>query len=235
MSENANADRGIDPRHRDTGATPVYHDPVPADEPATVREALAVDGSTRLEREREAFGGMKIGSAFFGWLTATGAVVLLTALVAGAGLALGFDVAEATEQMEDDAARVGLVGSIAFLVIVLVGYFCGGYVAGRMARFNGAKQGFAVWLWAVVIGVAGALVGVIGGEELNVWDRLDGVTLPTGADELTTAGIIGLVVLAVVSLLGAVLGGVAGMRFHRRVDRTSLDDGYGAEPRAYRA
>lgn len=31
-------------------------------------------------REKEQFGGMKFGAAFFGWLTATGAAVLLTAL-----------------------------------------------------------------------------------------------------------------------------------------------------------
>jgi uncharacterized membrane protein YfcA len=30
------------------------------------------------------------------------------------------------------------------------------------------------------------------------------------------------VVVALVSLVGAMLGGLAGMRFHRRVDRTGL-------------
>ena len=35
------------------------------------------------------FGGIKIGSAFFGWLAATGMAVLLTALVAAAGTAVG--------------------------------------------------------------------------------------------------------------------------------------------------
>lgn len=34
-----------------------------------------------VSRERERFGGMKFGSAFFGWLTAMGTAVLLTALL----------------------------------------------------------------------------------------------------------------------------------------------------------
>jgi hypothetical protein len=39
-----------------------------------------------VRRQREAYGGIKFGSCFFGWLTATGTAVLLTALVAAAGL-----------------------------------------------------------------------------------------------------------------------------------------------------
>jgi len=46
---------------------------------------------------------------------------------------------------------VGWIGAIALLVVLFVAYFSGGYVAGRMARFNGLKQGLAVWVWALVI------------------------------------------------------------------------------------
>ena len=61
----------------------------------------------------------------------------------------------------------GLVGGIVLLVILFVAYYCGGYVAGRMARFHGARQGFAVWVWALVIAIVvhrwGLAVGIIGG------------------------------------------------------------------------
>ena len=40
-------------------------------------------------RQKDAFGGMKFGSCFFGWLTASGTAVLLAALVTGVGAALG--------------------------------------------------------------------------------------------------------------------------------------------------
>src|SRR4051794_27117257 len=98
-----------------------------------------------LEREKSEFGGMKFGSAFFGWLTATGTAVLLTALVAAAGAAVGLGTSggsadKAVDQANKNASTVGIVGAIALVVVLFVAYFCGGYVAGRMARFDGAKQ-----------------------------------------------------------------------------------------------
>ena len=55
-----------------------------------------------MAREKEQFGGIQIGSAFFGWLAATGMAVLLTALVAAAGTAVGLatntDVNDAVNQ-----------------------------------------------------------------------------------------------------------------------------------------
>ena len=111
----------------------------------------------------------------------------------------------------------------AVLVILFVGYLAGGYVAGRMARFSGAKQGLGVWLWAIVIAIVLAIVSAIAGAQWNVLANLDAFPrLPIGEGELTTVGIVTAVLALVVSLGGAVLGGLAGMRFHRRVDREGL-------------
>jgi hypothetical protein len=41
-----------------------------------------------IAREKEEHGGIKIGSAIFGWLSVTGMAVLLTALAAAAGTAV---------------------------------------------------------------------------------------------------------------------------------------------------
>src|SRR4051794_41604789 len=46
---------------------------------------LGLNREAVVERQKERYGGIKFGSAFFGWLTATGTAVLLTALVAPAG------------------------------------------------------------------------------------------------------------------------------------------------------
>jgi hypothetical protein len=177
--------------------------------------------------EKEQFGGVKVGSAFFGWLTATGTAVLLTALLAAAGAAVGVatgtDVDTATDQATSDPGTVGLVGGIALLVVLFVAYYCGGYVAGRMARFNGAKQGVAVWLWAIVIALLAAGAAAVAGNEYNVLGRLNSFPrVPVGEGDVSTAGIIALVGVVFVSLVGAVLGGLAGMRFHRKVDRAGL-------------
>jgi len=181
-------------------------------------------------RQKEAYGGVKVGSAFFGWLTATGTAVLLTALVAAAGAAVGVnsgasltDAATQTTQNPDTAKTVGLVGGIALLVVLLVSYFCGGYVAGRMARFNGLRQGLAVWLWAVLIAVVVAVAATVAGSKYDVLGRLNSFPrLPIGGN-VTTGGIIALAAVAVASLVGALLGGVAGMRFHRKVDQAAFE------------
>lgn len=179
-------------------------------------------------REQAEHGGVKIGSAFFGWLTATGMLVLLTSLAAAAGaafsVATGTEVSDATNATSDQVDTVGIVGGIILVVIVLVAYYCGGYVAGRMARFDGLKQGVAVWLWAIVVAIIVGIVGAIAGSEYNVLAALNGFPrLPVGEGTLTNAGIIALVAMLVTSLVGAILGGIAGMRYHRAVDRTGLD------------
>ena len=174
-------------------------------------------------REREAFGGVKIGAAFFGWLTAVGVVALLTALLAATGAALGLGVEDAEAAAEDvglSAEAIGWIGAIALLIILFVAYYCGGYVAGRMARFNGVTQGITVWLWAIVIAIVVAVLGLILGSRFDVFANLNVFPrIPVSEGELTMAGIITAILVAIASLGGAILGGKAGTHYHRKVDR----------------
>jgi len=177
--------------------------------------------------EREEHGGVKWGSALFGWLVAMGAAVLLTALATALGAALRLGTVsgaeEAEAQVRQDAETVGLVGAVVLLVVLLLAYYAGGYVAGRMARFDGARQGIAVWAWAVLVAVVVAVLGVVAGTEYDVLSRLGGFPrIPVDEGDLTVGGIVTAVLAVVVALVGAILGGLAGMRFHRRVDRTGL-------------
>jgi hypothetical protein len=206
------------PESRDTTPRDVTpRGPAPRDRTPTPREQLV--------QQRAQFGGFKFGSAFFGWLTATGTAVILTAVVAASGAAVGLgsrvsDLADGTPS--EEAAAMGWVGAIALLVILFVSYFVGGYVAGRMARFDGAKQGLAVWLWAILVAIVVAGVAVIAGSQFNVLAQVNSFPrIPVDEGDITAATAITAVLLAVISLVGAVLGGLAGMRFHRRVDRVS--------------
>ncbi|MBK6870755.1 MAG: hypothetical protein IPG94_04980 [Kineosporiaceae bacterium] len=98
-------------------------------------------------------------------------------------------------------------GGIALLVVLFVAYYCGGYVAGRMARFNGARQGLAVWVWALVIAAVVAVVGVSAGSEFNLLATLNSFPrIPIGEGELSNAGILAAAGVAVTSLVGAVAG-----------------------------
>ncbi|PRI10320.1 hypothetical protein [Leucobacter massiliensis] len=181
-----------------------------------------------LDRERERFGGFKWGSAFFGWLAAMGTAVLLTALLSaiGAGIGLGAadgDVQEAADELAANADTVSIVSAIALAVVLFIAYFCGGYVAGRMARFSGAKQGVAVWIWAVVIAIVVAVVTALAGSQFNVLGAVNGFPrIPVDEGALTATGIVTAIVVALVSLGGAIVGGLAGMRYHRRVDHAGL-------------
>jgi MFS family permease len=56
-----------------------------------------------------------------------------------------------------------------------------------------------------------------------VFQDLNLPRIPVDEGTATTAGIITLVAILVVTLLGAVLGGKLGDRYHRRVDRAGFD------------
>jgi len=181
---------------------------------------------------KEEFGGAKIGLALLGWLTATGAAVILTAFVAAAGIAIGVatstDAGSATTQATQDPKTVGIAGAIVLLVVLFVAYYCGGYVAGRMARFNGLRQGLAVWLWAVLVASVVAVLAALAGSQYDVLSKLNSFPrIPVSQGELTTGGIIALVAVAAGSLAGALLGGLVGglvgARFQRKVDKAGFD------------
>jgi hypothetical protein len=190
---------------------------VPVDGEPSMREDV-------LDREQRRFGGMKIGSAFFGWVAAMGIAVLLTAVAAAAGAAIGQGTAvDLNEALRENAGAIGIWSAVVLAVIMFIAYYCGGYVAGRMARFNGALQGLAVWLWAVVIAIIVAIVTAVAGSQYDILGNVNGFPrIPMSAADLTTAGIITAIVIALVSLGGAILGGIAGMRYHRHVDRAGL-------------
>lgn len=179
-------------------------------------------------RQRELHGGIKFGSDFFGWLAATGMVVLLAAVAGAVGLVLisvgTISTGTITSADAQNSGPMLLAAAITLVVVVLLGYLSGGYVAGRMARFDGGRQGFGVWLWAVVITLALAVAGLITGIRLGLLTRLSDLPRPGIDSSIVLVGSIatGAAVL-VFSLVGAVLGGHAGMRFHRRVDRAQLD------------
>jgi hypothetical protein len=183
----------------------------------TAREAVAA--------QRAVFGGISWGAAFFGWLSANGLAVLLIALLSAAGVALG--LARGVDTADEAAAQaetLGIGGGIAILVVLFLAYLAGGYVAGRMARFDGARQGVAVWLIGLLVVLVLAAAGAILGAQYNVLQQLNLPRIPIDEGTATTAGIVTLVAILLVTLLGALIGGTIGERYHRKVDRA----GFGA-------
>ncbi|MBE2314601.1 hypothetical protein DVA67_001335 [Solirubrobacter sp. CPCC 204708] len=171
-----------------------------------------------LQRQRDEFGGFSWGADAFGWLVAVGIATLLTALLAATGAAVGptqADTADAT----DNATTIGIAGGVALLVILLIAYYCGGYVAGRMARFNGPRQGIGVWLIGLIVTIALAAAGALLGAEYNVLSQLNLPRIPVDEGSLTTGGLIALAAVVIGTLVAALAGGKAGTHFHRKVDK----------------
>ena len=187
--------------------------------------AVELDGASRPARgnaaARDEFGGISWGSTLLGWLTAAGLTGILAGILGAAGAALalnkvGNDVSGA------EAKTIGLAGGIGLLVVLAIAYFVGGYVAGRMVRFDGARQGVGVWAWGIIAAIVVALLAAIGGSKYNVLDALNLPRINIDSGSLTTGGVIALVASLLVTLLAAVLGGKAGERYHRKVDRVAL-------------
>ena len=187
--------------------------------------AVELDGAARPARgnaaARDEFGGISWGSALFGWLTAAGLTGILAGILGAAGAALalnkvGHNVTGA------EAKTIGLAGGIGLLVVLAIAYFAGGYVAGRMVRFDGARQGVGVWAWGIIAAIVVALLAAIGGSKYNVLDALNLPRINIDSGSLTTGGVIALVASLLITLAAAVLGGKAGERYHRKVDRVAL-------------
>jgi hypothetical protein len=185
--------------------------------PSGTEGASATSGAARdaVAVQESQFGGVTWGAAFFGWLSATGLAVLLVALVSAADVALG--VTEGAS-----AGQVGLGGAVALLVVLFLSYLGGGYVAGRMARFTGIRQGLAVWLIGLVVVLLLSGAAALLGSEYSLLARLQPPRIPVGEGTATTAGLVTLAAVAAASLAGALLGGGLGTRYHRKVDRAGF-------------
>jgi len=179
-----------------------------------------LEHNERLEgRRKEEFGGVNAGAAVFGWLVAIGLTILLAGVFGAIAAAVGSNTNITQTEAERSAGTIGIATAIALLVVLMLGYYAGGYVAGRMSRFDGGRQGVGVWLVGVIVTIIAVLVGVIFDNEYDIFARVDLPSLPIPTDTATTGGLLTLAAVVVGTLLAAFVGGKAGQRYHRKIDR----------------
>ena len=193
-----------------------------ADDNAPLRES-GVDPAAAQAARKDRFGGMNGGAAFFGWLVAVAVSVLLIGIIGAIAAAVGSNAQITQSQAQSRAGDIGLVAVIVLLVVLMIGYYCGGYVAGRMSRFSGGSQGLGVWITGLLVTVLMIVLGAVFGQQYDVLSRVNLPRLPVSSSALTTTGVIAAVILLVATLGAALLGGAAGTRYHRRVDRVGWD------------
>lgn len=178
----------------------------------------------REARLRDMYGGVDWLASFLGFVFA----VVLGAVFSGiAGLVLvpfGFPPDLGT-------GRIGasvITGLVLLGVLIFLTYFFGGYVAGRLARFDGGRNGAMVLAWNFIVVLILALAAVVFSGFLpsvaaeSVGNIVDGAL--SNVQNLAGAGAVGFVAALaaiLIALLGGFLGGRMGSRYHTEIDRAA--------------
>jgi hypothetical protein len=183
--------------------------------------------SDRASLAREAgVGKLSFLSVLAGTLVAYGAFAVMAALVgaAAAGVGLGNDLSS------NDWARLGTGSAIAAAVVLFLAYLFGGYVAGRMARRAGLLNGLAVFLLAIVlIAAVGAIVASQADADA-IRINLRSLGIPTSGSEWGDIGTLAGIASLAAMLVGALVGGVLGERWHSKLTRRAVSGKYSSDP-----
>ena len=218
-------------RHVDESAR-VADTPAPAPTPApatastvdrtstdrTSTDRTLADRATGRQAAHEEFGGMNTGADFFGWLVALSVATLLTGIIGALVAGISETAHISQSDAERDAGTIGIAAAAVLVVVVGIGYYAGGYVAGRMSRFDGARQGLGVWLIGLVVMIIAGVTGAVFGRQYNALDRVDLPQLPISGDDASMGAVITGAALLLVSLIAALAGGRVGRNYHNRVD-----------------
>ncbi len=181
------------------------------------RRALAADAG---------FGSLSLGSVLAGVLVAYGAFAVLVGIAAVIVDALNIDT-----DITTDYEQLGIVGGLIVAGIVFLSYLFGGYVSGRMARRAGVLNGVLVAVLGLAI-AAGVAALVRASDAATINSNLRSLGVPTTADEygqaFTVAGIASLAAI----LIGSLVGGSLGERWHGKLLTRAADPTIGTEAEA---
>ena len=193
-----------------------------ADEAALYPGGYMEAAEVREARLREIYGGVDYLASFIGSVFALICISILLSISGLVLVPLGFTLN--LEGRQIDAAII--IGLAVIGLILFLAYFCGGYVAGRLARFDGGRNGMATVAWGILLSAILLLFGSLlpGPIFQNLLQEFAQTSVLPAISSLsqigpTGAGIaVGALVLA---LLGGFLGGRLGNSYHIRIDHTT--------------
>ena len=160
---------------------------------------------------RQRFGGIDVGASIAGALAALGVTVLLGGIAGSIGT-VGYQL-----DLERGTDTLSAGGLAAGLVVLLAAFLIGGWVAGRMARYDGGKNGLLTAVWFIVVAAVLAGAGAWLGDKYDVFTDLR-VPQWFSSNATTTGAIVSGVVAAAVMLIAGLVGGIIGSRYHVRAD-----------------
>ena len=179
----------------------------------------------REDRLRDMYGGVDWLASFLGFIFAlvAGSFFLLVAGLVLAPLGVSMDFASA------EIGPAAITGLVLVAILVFLTYFFGGYVAGRLARFDGGRNGAMLLLWTGVTVLVLALVNAVLSGFLparvseDIGNLVQNNLLSTigGLSQLGVAGVLIFAGALLVALAGGFLGGRLGSRYHTEIDRTT--------------
>lgn len=195
---------------------------------ATRAHAVETRSDRAVLAQHAGLGRASLVSVLAGTLVAYGAFAVLLAITAAVAESVGFDTNLSTTEWRG----LGAVGGAVVAVVLLVCYLFGGYVAGRMARRAGATNGFLVFVLGVVVagGVAGLVNVFTDGDE--ILRNLRNVGIPTSGEEWRDVGTVAGIGSLLAMLVGSVLGGALGERWHTKLLALAADPSVGPEAEA---
>ena len=181
----------------------------------------------RLELAREAgWGGVSWGSVLAGVFVAYGVIGACIGIAAAVLQPMGLTLDNLSR---DDWRRVGLIAGLIAAGLFLVAFTFGGYTAGRMARRAGLRNGVLVVAFGVVLLAAVAAVAQLEGATSAIVDRLESLGAPTDGTTWYGLGASSGAVALGGMVLGALLGGARGERWHQRLLERAANPDIGPE------
>jgi hypothetical protein len=181
---------------------------------------MASETRTAVARARTArkYGGADFPASLSGLFAALGALAFVGSLIlAGAN---GLDYQLNLIDIEGETLEASLAGAAVALAVIFVVFVFGGWVAGRMARYDGAINGMGAGLWLLLLSAIFALLGALVGPEYNAFGPagLPDWFSAIRSDVRTTTAIILMVLFSAAALGGGYLGGRLGEEYNRKVD-----------------
>lgn len=164
-------------------------------------------------------------SILAGVLVGYGAFALLAGLTAAVLGAVDVDV----NLQGDDVGQAGTVSAVVLGLVLFLSYLFASYTAGRMARRAGMTHGLVVFATSLVLAAVAAVVVEVSNATDDVVDGLRNLGVPTSADQWRDIGTLAGIASLAGMLLGCIVGGAMGERWHTKLVTRALDPGVGPE------